>query len=669
MTASEASGESYPVQLGVGDRPLMAIVSPRTKAADEELRAMGETSKGVVVAEDITSITYAAIVTSEVLAAIDSSDAGLVGMTHGSLAARGESRAAMLRMTRTPPSSSKMIAKIEDDVEDRSLPRRIDIEASERRGSTKTISSLVSGKQRPDSVRTATYDSITNKEAIMRTEAKVANRMEMVDRMIAEIMEKKGRPEHSEPFDIADDIEIAERTVLLTATEFEDQEHRMVFAAGRFWRYDNMFGVWQRFEKEEMKRVLMNVWGRHPRYTKNGTAPISVSDSKLNGVLNVFKTKINDPLFFAGSHLFGVGMRNGLLTVLDGEITLIEKHPNWRCSSYIDADYTGHDDCPMWKKYLDEVMEPARTEGMSDEEYAAEVEDADKKKKLLAEFVGGCVLGNVWERQKCLVLYGTGGNGKSVFTSVISRLFDENSISALSPQDWKDRFRLMLLLTSRVNIVSELPERDITEGERFKAIVSGERITAERKYEDAVEASVKAGHIFSCNALPHATDASSGFWRRFLIVTFNNRFDDKKERVIALDDKIVKNELAGVARWALEGAIRLAKNDTFTIPKDTADRLSEWRDASDVIKSFLTSAASDYDPPPDAKKNRQTWTAASDVYKVYAFWCKANGHQPMSSTKFGTKAKLYVAHKKTKAETSYAMVFKPEYRSILRGPV
>lgn len=643
----EESG-SHAIRLGVGQSPKMVVIVPKTMSAASEAAAFGVLRKGASVREDNASITYVVGMTEEMLASIESSDAGLVAMTHGSVVTREPIYVPISLQEEEPARPAAEIVLVP-------VPKA-EVAASLARPAAKEIE--INGR-----LRTASYQSIEKKDEILRMERKVMKREQMIDRMIQEIKERKERPEFSAPFDLGDDIEIAERTYLLTATEVDGIDYRMVFASCKFWRYDVAFGVWQGIEKEEMKRILMETWARHPRFTSKGVTSISVSDSKLNGILSCFKTKANSPLYFTGSSLFGVGMRNGLLTILKGKITLVEKHPDWRCRSYIDADYTGNDECPMWRKYLDEVMAPERSSDMDDEQYALALADAEKKKLLLAEFVGGCVLGNIWERQKCLVLYGTGGNGKSVFTSVISRLFDEGSVAALSPQEWKDRFRVTLLITARVNIVAELPERDITDGERFKAIVSGEKITAERKYEDAIEASVKAGHIFSCNALPHANDASSGFWRRFLLVTFNNRFDERSDRVIALDDRIVKSELAGVARWAMEGAIRLMQQDGFTIPTDTAEKTTEWRDASDVIKSFLIACADGFDP---TKKDSLSWTSAADVYRLYSHWCKNNGHQAMSSTKFGVKMKGYAAFKKANTGTLYGMTIKSELRAILR---
>lgn len=69
--------------------------------------------------------------------------------------------------------------------------------------------------------------------------------------------------------------------------------------------------------------------------------------------------------------------------------------------------------------------------------------------------------------------------------------------------------------------------------------------------------------IFCLNELPKTNDISSGFYRRFLIVTFNVQIPKNKINP-NLAMEIISNELPGIMNWILEGRKRLVRNGKFT---------------------------------------------------------------------------------------------------------
>ena len=598
----------------------MLVVVPRTDVAMREAEALG-LADGIAVEQTDSSRSFLMPFDARKVTAANGSDTGIVAMITG-----------VVRVQAMPPRN--------DGREPQAQPEP--------------------PRQQPAVDLFKTLESLTDEErtTLSKRIKKHEQREDVMRRMEEEIRQRAAM--FPEPFELADDVEIAKRTTQVFGTDFNGQFYPPVCCNGMFWRYDALYGIWQKISTTDVARIMSDIWWRHPRMTtRGGQMPLQLSSNKVQSVLRMLTYQTESPAFFASIDVAGIGMRNGFLTVLDGRIRLIESAPQWRCNSFIDADFDENADCPLWKRYLDDVMKPVYDHAPTEDEVLAAEQDAQKKKDLLQEFVGACVMGIAWRFQKCLVLYGTGGNGKSVFTNVVARLFDENSVCSVPPHDWTDKFRPQIMVGARVNLVSELPERDIADGERFKAVTVGDAITVERKYGDPVTAPITAGHIFSCNALPHANDTSDGFWRRFLLVTFARRFHGTTSQDVELDRRIIENEIPGIARWALEGAIRLQRNNQYSEPDESRVRLVEWRDSSDPMKSFILAATVSDGPVP-------TTTPAGDMYKVYACWCRENGHTPLSSTKFGSKVKQHLKTRRTRTGIVYETAIVAAYRHALR---
>jgi putative DNA primase/helicase len=125
--------------------------------------------------------------------------------------------------------------------------------------------------------------------------------------------------------------------------------------------------------------------------------------------------------------------------------------------------------------------------------------------------------------------------------------------------------------------------------------------------------------------LPGTLDYTHGFWRRCIVVPFNRTFRES-EMVRDLDKEIIANEQAGVAAWAVKGAMRLLANKEYTVPPSSLAVLGDWVSASDVVHDFVESCCA-----------RGGKTQARDLYALFRQWLAENGHRQMSSTTFGRR--------------------------------
>jgi hypothetical protein len=120
---------------------------------------------------------------------------------------------------------------------------------------------------------------------------------------------------------------------------------------------------------------------------------------------------------------------------------------------------------------------------------------------LIHEFAGASLFGAATVYAVSLVLHGPGNDGKSTILNVLRSLFPPSSVCSIAPQDWTRGFLLAGLAGKLLNVVNELPEREMMEGARFKAVTSGDPLTAERKFGDPFTMRVVAGELFAANDL------------------------------------------------------------------------------------------------------------------------------------------------------------------------
>ncbi len=157
------------------------------------------------------------------------------------------------------------------------------------------------------------------------------------------------------------------------------------------------------------------------------------------------------------------------------------------------------------------------------------------------------------------------------------------------------------------NIASEISAvKDVAE-DILKAVVSGDQIQVEFKYQTPIEAVPTVRLLFATNEVPRFSDKSEGLWRRVLILLFGVRIpESRQDRQLA--QKIIKGELRGIFNWAIVGLRRLRKNGSFTIPESTKAAIAAHRLASNPVRRFLEEACG---YSPRAKSLTQ------DVYDAY----------------------------------------------------
>lgn len=393
------------------------------------------------------------------------------------------------------------------------------------------------------------------------------------------------------------------------------------FCEERFWRYDG--GLWRDIPDGEVNKVLIAYSGR-PYQNGKGVKDLVVDRGDVTGTLACAKDILRAPDWFDGVSA-GCGFKNGFLGIVGGTIGLREPSPEHRIRAAHAFDF----DPRAPRTELDAFFDVIFADDSEDEGSA--------KRGLLQEFFGAAMFGLAPSFQKCLVMYGRAGNGKSQILEILSSVFPDSSvISSLPPHMWGEQFALEGLAGKLVNLVDELPKHEIVSGAAFKAVITGNPVAAERKYQAKFTFRPRAAHVFCTNELPATADTSEAFFDRFILLGLRRKIRDTGADVRDAGQRVIAACRPGIVAWATEGAQRLLARGRFELPESSAKLLADWRLGGDSVAMFFAECTADANfAEPIGLGNG---TKAMRLYQEYRTWCGDNGFKVCSSKTFAQRA-------------------------------
>lgn len=357
-----------------------------------------------------------------------------------------------------------------------------------------------------------------------------------------------------------------------------------------FYLYRKQEGYWAKYDDLEILTMLRDIL-QEPRFgvwTKRREDEYIVALKRevyYNGDLNPFRNIIN--------------MKNG---VYDLETFTFKPHSKEYLSTIqIPIDYI--EDAPRTRflQFVDEIFE------------------GDEERIAVAQEWYGYSLTMETKAQKALILYGNGGNGKGVFTDILSDLVGEDNISHIPLNELSKGFSRVCLHNKTLNISNE----NETNGKAlntqyFKAIVGEDKINAEQKGKPVFSFKPTVKLILSMNNLPLTKDKSTGYYRRLSILEPTASFSDE-ERDEDLKEKL-KEELSGIFLWAVEGLRRLRENGfKFSQSTHMNQILKEYQEEQNPMLEFFEECIVKEDDKDYREDNRV-------VIKSFTEWASKNGH-------------------------------------------
>ena len=393
----------------------------------------------------------------------------------------------------------------------------------------------------------------------------------------------------------------------------------VVFSEGSMWRYTEA-GIYARITEAE-ESVIVQGFSGEPTTSEKGEKPLRIRVGDVRGAIALAHHMREDVEFFSNAPT-GIAFSNGFVRVAPEGATIFKHSANHRARFSYPFTYDPSGPASrQWLKLL----------------YGIFRDDADREERILLihEFFGGCLLGLPTRHDKAIFLQGNGDDGKSTLLEIFRAAFPPDTCSAVPPHKLSgyggecDYFRAQLV-GKLANMVSELPEADLLESTGFKAIVSGDVISARVPCRPAFSYRPVAGHIFAANELPAVGDMTRGFWRRIIVIPFTRTFDNDPERDPLIADAIIAREIPGVVAMMIAGAVRLMSQSGYTVTPSSDAAAVEWQVRSDPVRQWIADGAITHCVASEGD-------LATDLYRAYAEWAKSSGHKVMAKITFGKR--------------------------------
>lgn len=325
-----------------------------------------------------------------------------------------------------------------------------------------------------------------------------------------------------------------------------------------------------------------------------------------------------------------VAFSNGVLTLQDG--VLHPFSPEYHVTYYHPYEYNPKARCVKWQNFLHEVL-------------------PDKNARMTLQMYLGLGLidrGTAYnpcegkERAKvelCLILIGSGANGKSVIYNTAMGVFGRERISGVDYDELTasgdEGMRARRLLRGALfNWSSDSDSR--TFGRKrsgvFKRIVSSETVTDRKIGEDVKENDQMPYLIFNLNELPYPEDQSLGFIRRLQFISFDVTIPKSKQNR-QLSQELVA-EYPGIFNWIVRGA-REVRRRKFLFPPSEGSRRQILKAQLNTNVVLAWATAYQMRPEPLAPKEVALYIPTSTLIESLEKFCEDNNVDMVSKQMFG----------------------------------
>lgn len=367
------------------------------------------------------------------------------------------------------------------------------------------------------------------------------------------------------------------------------KEHRLIYSSGLFYEYQN--GVYVEISDDKICTYIKTIVG-----DKFSTRVKSETTASLKASIYIDMKLLN-----AGEYL---NLKNGIYNIETD--TLMPHTPDIYSTIQIPVSYTKGAMCDKWLKTLDEILEGS----------AAKV-------ALLQEFFGLCLTKET-KYCKALFLIGEGRNGKSTVLYILENIIGNENKSSIPLEALNNYHYVANLFGKLVNVSIETNSKSEVYDATFKAIVSGDSLTADPKYRNPFTFRPYCKLIYALNNMPRVNDKTDAYFRRLLILRFNKQFEGSDDNK-ALKQELL-SELDGIFMWCVAGYRRLKERGDFTIDNKIQAEVDEHRKENNNVIGFVEE---------ECELTLDYTISKDDLYQEYRKWCQDNNHHASTKIKFG----------------------------------
>ena len=206
----------------------------------------------------------------------------------------------------------------------------------------------------------------------------------------------------------------------------------------------------------------------------------------------------------------------------------------------------------------------------------------EKYVQTLYEILAYCLIPD-YPIHRLFCFIGSGSNGKSCFLRLIEKFVGTENICATELETLlRSRFEITKLHKKLVCLMGETNFSELSQTSIIKKLTGQDSIGFEYKNKNPFEDKNYAKIIIATNNLPSTNDKTEGFYRRWLIIDFNNKFEETKE---ILND-IPLEEYQSLASRSVILLNGLLKERKFSNEGSVEERMKRYEEKSNPFEKF-----------------------------------------------------------------------------------
>lgn len=318
------------------------------------------------------------------------------------------------------------------------------------------------------------------------------------------------------------------------------------------------------------------------------------------------RTYINRDAF--DSNIDEITLKNGVLNTKTFNFTC--HNPKKYSLLQIPVNYVPDADCPKFKKFLLEII-PNKIE-----------------RNTIIELFGYCLVRN-YSIQKWFMFLGEGANGKGTLLSTLRTFLGVENISAVELQEFDKPFSIAELYGRLANIVGDLSAKELYHSGRLKSLTGGDLLLAEKKFQNPFNFVNYAKLIYSANDLPKTFDGTRAFWRRVMLINFNETFTGDGDIKDLWKEFTTDDEMSGILNLAIEGLQRLNENHQFTKNNSAEEVADHYIRNSDPVAAFFMDCV-------EITNDAKDYISLQSLHAAFAEYCKSYRFRDTSLRKFNS---------------------------------
>ncbi len=339
-----------------------------------------------------------------------------------------------------------------------------------------------------------------------------------------------------------------------------------------------------------------------------------LSAAKRTEVLNYIDVLLQHNTDAASANL--IAFKNGVLNIDNME--LMPFSPDYVITNRIDFNYNPEAKSDL----LDHTLDRLACDDLS-------------IRSLLEEMAGYCFYRRN-ELRKAFILIGDKANGKSTYIAMLQTMLGDVNTASLDLKELSERFKTAELFRKLVNLGDDIDDDFIGNTAIFKKLVSGDRLSAERKGQDPFEFCNYSKFIFSANVLPRVKDKTGAVLDRLVVIPFNAHFSksDSDYRPYIKYELCQEDAIEYLILLGVKGLKRVLENRAFTSSDKVEANLTEYNELNNPILLFFKEIKTE----ELCRETVEYW------HNKYHEFCLANGITTLSRIEFSRQAVRYISN-------------------------